>query len=267
MVTTYKAIDLCYFYDEFRMDEAYLVLSANNDLNEKVTKKIKVSSRRFLEVEYGKKQEVQILLKNVETESYDILVVPCENGIYRLDDMLLNIYWNIEPVMYSEWVEIRKDYLKNLSYITISDHAIVIDSSDNYTCNKIIRIRGEAKLQGTEVFLKKVSCYGLCTEINSSIFDKCLQGETISDGDFLYLTEDIEHGVHIYLEFDSIQFHLTHDRVSIEKVIGSNYGIDEKIVCTISNERIGMVSMLFSKIMRTETDKSTLQFLSEYFLT
>lgn len=267
MVTTYKAIDLCYFYDEFPMDEVYLVLSSVDNSDKKVEKKIKVSRRRFLEIEYGKKEEVQVLLKNDETDSYDILDIPCENGVYRLDDLLLNIYWAIEPVVYSEWVEIRNDYLENSSFIVISDHAIVIDSSENYTCNTKMRILGEAKLQGTEVSLKKVSCYGLCTELDSSLFDKCLQGETISDDDFLYLTEDIEHGVHIHLEFDSIQFHLTHDRVSIEKVIGSNYGIDEKIVCTISNERIGMVSMLFSKLMRTETDKSTLQFLSDYFLT
>ena len=112
-----------------------------------------------------------------------------------------------------------------------------------------------------------MDCYGLLSEIDIPLFDKCIKGNSISVGDFLDFTEDIDNGVHIIFDFDSICFRMTHDKVGIQKTIGTEYGVDEMFTCTLSNKRVGMVSILFAKIMKTETDKSTMQFLSDYYLT
>ena len=267
MVFTYNVIDVMYFFDDVPGEEVYLVINTSENQEENIARKIKISSRRFIDVFYSKKEKVQVLVKNDETNNYDIMDIPYENGVYQLYSFLLDIYWDVQPVMLSEWTDIKECYLEKMSKFTISDYAILLEHSDNYIYDIKLLMLTETKLQDTEVVLKKVSCHGLLSEIDIPLFDKCIKGNSISVEDFLGFTEDIDRGIWITLDFDSISFHLTHDRVSIQKSIGSEYGINELFSCTLSNTRVGMVSILFAKIMKTETEKNTMQFLSDYYLT
>ena len=112
MSTNYKVIDLTDFYWLFPRDKAYLILHTSDKQEENIFKKIRVSSRRFLNIEYSKNQEVQLLLKNDISDKYDVVNVPSDEDVYKMDALLLNIYGELNPIIYPDWGELKKNLFK-----------------------------------------------------------------------------------------------------------------------------------------------------------
>ena len=264
MVTTYKAIDLSYFYEEFPLDYAYLILHTSDKQEENISRKVKAASRRFIDFKYSKNQEVQVLLMNDESKLYEVVDVPCENGVYRVDELLLNIFWDIEPIVYSEWVELKDNLKEKTESISISEYAVLTEKYDyDLNCSKQVQLLNDSKLQDMELSLKKISCYGAHDEIDTAVLDKCLAGEDVSVGDFFAWVEETPEDAYISVDFDTLHLHITNENVSVYKKIGS---ANESFSCFLSKKRLGMPSMFFAGIVRAEAEKRTLQFLNDYVL-
>jgi len=261
MSAYYKVIDLTYFYWLFPRDKAYLILHTSDNQEENITKKIRVSSRRLLNIEYSRNQGVQLLLKNDTSDQYDVVNVPYNEDVYKIDAFLRNIYGEMTPIMYSDWVDLKNTYSDKMSEIMFSDCAVIRVSHDRDTDIKSMQLLGEVKIQDTQLRLEEISYVGTLSKMDGCLFDKCLNGEEISVGDFASLLEEKEADANLYIDFDSLHFSFTNVDVTIRKTNAK----EEFFACTLSKESLGMPSAFFAALLNAASEKRTLQFLSEYF--
>lgn len=114
-----------------------------------------------------------MLLKNDISDQYDVVNVPSDEDVYKMDALLLNIYGELNPIIYPDWGELKKTYSNKISEIMFSDYAVVRASYDKSTCIKSMQLLGEVKIQDTQLCLEEITYVGIPPKIDSCLFGKC----------------------------------------------------------------------------------------------
>lgn len=263
MVTTYKAIDLHKIYDDLPRQDIILLVAVCNVEEKRLPRKIKVTNKRYLDIEIGDDDKVKVLIENAEEQKYSVVDVPCKNREFRLDFLVEELFSEAQPVDIYEWTDTRKELLVRADDAVLSECAVVFGG--NSSCSKKLIMLQETNLGDKDIFIQRVWFLGQNSSSADALFQKCLNGERIDVEDFFDLVDFEERYAEVEIEFNSILFRLSSKELVIEKPIGSIYDVNEKLSCTLSRQGLGITSLFFSRTIMEEDKNNTFQYLSNYY--
>lgn len=265
MVTNYKAIDLHEMYDNLPWQDIILLVNVPDVKEKRLPRKIKVTNKRYLDVELGDDAKVQVLMKDAELQKFSVLDVPYENGEYRLDFLVKKEFSTAQPIEKYEWTYVRNGLLIEARNARLSEYAVMFEGVRKCLGTRELVLLKKTNLTDKDVFLQRVYLWGQYDKFNDSLFQKCLNGEQIDVKDFIELVDVEDKYTSVEIEFNSLGFRLSNEKIIVEKPIGSIDGVNENLSCTLSRQRLGITSLFFSRIIMEEDKNNTFQYLSNYY--
>lgn len=258
MIKDYKVLDMSVFYEGVYEQHIYLIFSSDLN-NANISKKIKISNRRFFNINYAEDEEVQVLIKDKNSNKYSIKNVPVKDGKYRLDLIVTKMFLDAEPVTSEDWDFLCKFYHGFFEVITLADNVVVIRGS-TWQMNAIMSI----EMENSDLFLEKIECKKKDRSGVERLFDKCIYGDDICLADFYSLIDDLEESEFVTIEFNAMIFSVDAEKILVRMFIGTQDDIYEEFSFTISSGRVGgMNSFLFDKLAERESIEKKMKFLSD----
>lgn len=264
MQKTYRVVDLHHYYTMIDFDTIFLVLSNSEELASDM-RKIKMSNECYLELNYQEKEDVRIVFVNKATGEFEDVELPCVRGIYRLSDFLKKRDISLRMSNKNKWPFWGNCcHLNNEEILIVSDNAILIDGVTNLDKKELV-LREENVIAGTKLFLSYIGRFNWDDKMDTSLFEKCLQGEQLTSDDFSSLVNfEFPYG-YLLLNFRQLCITIRAKEIEIKKWFDDYYNVSEEFTCCIAKERIMIPDMFFEFVLRAETKKQLLSGIGEYF--
>lgn len=264
MQKTYRVVDLQNYYCTLDFDTVFLVLSNDEELaGEK--RKIKMSNKCYLELNYQENEDVCIIFVNKATGAYEEVALPCVRGIYKLSDFLKERDISLRMSNKDKWpIWGNCCHINREETLVVSDNAVLIDGVMKLSEKELV-LRDKNVIEGTNVSLSYVGCFGWDDTMDTPLFEKCLQGMQLSGGDFSPLINHNYHCEYLLLDFGLLHITIRTNEIEIRKRFSDYHYVSEEFICYIAKERIMIPDMFFEFVLRAETKKQLLSGIGEYF--
>lgn len=257
---SFKVIDLCNVC-VIEEDVAYLEVSYNERLSrlKRKTKKIRISPKRYLEVEYDDDEVVRAIIKNSKTGKYSVAIIPClPNGVVDLYQLLQTKGIEVKPLDHNIWSHMKYEYRFSIVHMALHDNAVVLIEG-SYVKKLIPTNNG--KYEDTDIYLKKVKGSFGAYETEYALVDKCYAGETLVASDFAQTFEitntDFE------FDFGKLIFKVKDGMVSVSKIIG---GPEERVTFQFKQTRIPDLAIFLDFVLRAESERQLVNSMNKYFI-
>lgn len=262
LIINYNVIDVAELYEGIPKKQMYLVLSRDSK-SAKCTRKIMVSKRRLLHLNYFEDEDVQVLIFNKETGTYQCKKVLLKDGKYRVNSIVNRSFHDVRRKYDSDWELIIDFFYVFTDVLTISDHAIVVKGSES----ELITLK-DIKVEDSTLLLKRVKCKFPDVTCIEGFFNKCIYGEPIKLNDFQALVDDVVEDIKIQnlsIEFNNITFEVDGLKklISVQMIMDSYDEVNETMSFTISTDRVvGMTFLLIIKLAEIESVEDKVKFLN-----
>ena len=260
---SYMVLDLSNLC-EMESDIAYLIWDehlACGKSNNHIFKKIKVAPMRFITVALDNEEPIHVLYRSPQTGAYSISPVTCpEGGMFDLYRFLQNKKIKIELLDYQIWKTKKYAFQQYIEEVRLYDNVVVVYFGGDFARMRPI---SNGKLDGIDIYLKKMSGVWVNEYAAQKILDKCITGEPLGTVDFDEVLE-VRKG-YVEFEFNELHFEVFEDLVIVDKLI---YGPDnptEKMSFKFKKERIPYLPIFLDDILRAEVDNRLISRLADYF--
>lgn len=261
MMAKYNVIDMANLYEGIPKRQMYLILSRDPQ-NANCSKKIMISRKRVLNINYFEDEEVKVLIWDKDVGTYKCEKVWLKDGKYRVNS-IVNILFEVRNICPGDW-EILVDLFHVFTdELTLTNHIIVSKG-----CDTELRALKDIKVEDTNLFLKRIECCDGDKNHIEYLFNKCIYGDTVNLNDFKPIVDDVEGGRHMHyisIEFNSMMFEVNASKktISVQMLMGSQGEMNEVVSFTIAIERVGgMVSFLLNKLVELESTEDKMKYLT-----
>ena len=141
---------------------------------------------------------------------------------------------------------------------------ILIDGAKNCDKKELV-LRKKSVIQGTKLSLSYIGRFNWDDRMDTSLFEKCLQGEQLTSDDFSSLVNfEFPYG-YLLLSFRKLRITIRAKEIEIKKWFDDYYNVSEEFTCCIAKERVMITDLFFEFILRAETKRQLLSGIGEYF--
>lgn len=260
MMAKYNVIDMANLYEGIPKRQMYLILSRDPQ-NANCSKKIMISRKRVLNINYFEDEEVKVLIWDKDVGTYKCEKVWLKDGKYRVNS-IVNILFEVRNICPGDWEILVDDFPIFIDEVTLTNHVI---TSKGYE-SELIALT-DIIVEDTNLLLKRVEYSAYNGGNIEDLFNKCIRGEIVNLNDFKHIVDDVEGCRHMYyvsIEFNSMIFEVNASKktISVQILMGSQGEMNEVVSFTISIGRVGgMASFLLYKLTEIESIEDKMKYL------
>lgn len=263
MVVNYNVVDIASLYEGIPKKQMYIVLSRDPQ-NANCPRKIMISKKRILNVNYFEDEEVKVLVWDKEVEKYEYEEVLIKGGKYRVNSIVNMLFYRVRNLDFYDLGLVIDFFRAFTEVLTITDHAIISKGFDSE-----LKALTDIKVKDTNLLLKKVKYRAWDRGHIESLFNKCICGEDINLDDLQPIVDDVENDRkmdNVSIEFNNMIFEVIANKkiISVQLLMGSQDETNEKVSFTIPIGNVGgMVFFLLLKMAEIESVEDKIKFLAE----
>ena len=258
----YQVVDLSDFYEDCPVNYVFLVVyDVPKIIEEREIRRVKISEGRNVDTIYPKGEKILVVIRDYETGAISVHEPRMFRGIYRVDEVIENKFGWFEPISNYEFNEVKRTiFCQGFKKIIYADNVIVVSSK--YSINIYLRNR---LVENTRIHIDTISLQGGIANIKDELIEKSLSDSEIAVADLIGYMDDLVDDQSVYISFDSMNVLISSKIFMITKKMSTD-DINESFSCNLSVKRVGIASIVFSKIIKAEDEKELLKFLNEFFL-
>lgn len=258
MGKVYKVVDL-YKFCKIKPDMVYLIIEEYKCFRSiNTSKKVHTIPDHHLEIIFGSTEPISVIYQDVKTGRYSVSTVPCSSNIYRfLEEKKLNQY----VPDYDVWENTDYRYRNYVEFITMYDNVVRVDGTRG---RKRLMPTDNGRFEDTDICLKKICYDSIESNADKTLFDKLVNGCTITARDFEELLESPKTQTDI--DLGNLQFNVDYDTVTIIKTLGEPAEVEEEIVFRFRKKRVPNMTMFLDFVLSAESENKLAERISKYFV-
>ena len=258
-------IDLCELYD-IPANQAFLLIEDCTGKKKVEKRKLHISNKRFLEIDFPEKSKVTVLFVNNEyNEIYTDVCEEEKDGTYKIDSILENVYVYLDPVPREYWDETkRKISEKTYSKIVYTDNSLA--ASTEYGIH-LISLNG-CEIEDSNIKLSEARFSNSLLDLSDSLVETILTGKKLTISELTRFLDDLnDKNLSVSYDFGPLSLSISDTSVHINKTIGNQPTLRESFSCFLSVKRIGgIISLFVAKVLKAESDQKLLKYLNEFLV-
>lgn len=262
MVENYNVIDIASLYEGIPKKQMYIVLSRDPQ-NANCPRKIMISKKRILNVNYFEDEEVKVLVWDKEVEKYEYEEVLIKGGKYRVNSIVNMLFYRVRNLDFYNWGLVIDFFRAFTEVLTLTDHVITSKGTDSE-----LKALTDIKVEDANLLLKRVEYRAWDTGHIEGLFNKCICGEAVNLNDFQPIIDDVgkDRKMHnVSIEFNNMIFEVNaiKETISVQLLMGSQGEMNETVSFTIPIGNVGgMVFFLLLKMAEIENIEDKMKYLT-----